>query len=95
MKQRSFPKLLMRIGEVSFEVNVFLKRGMPVLLFLPGMKKHQVGRIIFISSESGVRIPSEMIHYGMTKTAQLAVSRGSRNIWPEQKLPLTASCSAR
>ena len=45
-------------------------------LYLPGMKKRNWGRIVFISSESGVQIPSEMIHYGMTKTAQLAVSRG-------------------
>jgi NAD(P)-dependent dehydrogenase (short-subunit alcohol dehydrogenase family) len=44
--------------------------------YLPGMKHKNWGRIIFISSESGVQIPSEMIHYGMTKTAQLAVSRG-------------------
>jgi NAD(P)-dependent dehydrogenase (short-subunit alcohol dehydrogenase family) len=45
-------------------------------LFLPAMKRANWGRIIFISSESGVQIPAEMIHYGMTKTAQLAVSRG-------------------
>jgi NAD(P)-dependent dehydrogenase (short-subunit alcohol dehydrogenase family) len=45
-------------------------------LFLPGMKRRNWGRIIFISSESAVQIPAEMIHYGMTKTAQLAVSRG-------------------
>jgi NAD(P)-dependent dehydrogenase (short-subunit alcohol dehydrogenase family) len=44
--------------------------------YLPLMLKKQWGRIIFISSESGVQIPSEMIHYGMTKTAQLAISRG-------------------
>lgn len=44
--------------------------------YLPGMKQRNWGRIIFISSESGVQIPAEMIHYGMTKTAQLAVSRG-------------------
>src|SRR5947207_2813574 len=40
------------------------------------MKKRNWGRIVFISSESGIQIPAEMIHYGMTKTAQLAVSRG-------------------
>src|ERR1700740_1604901 len=34
------------------------------------------GRIVFISSESGLNIPAEMIHYGMSKTAQLAVARG-------------------
>jgi NAD(P)-dependent dehydrogenase (short-subunit alcohol dehydrogenase family) len=45
-------------------------------LFLPAMKRANWGRIIFISSESAVQIPAEMIHYGMTKTAQLAVSRG-------------------
>lgn len=45
-------------------------------LCLPAMRRADWGRIIFISSESGVQIPSEMIHYGVTKTAQLAVSRG-------------------
>ncbi len=44
--------------------------------FLPHMLKQDWGRIIFISSESGINIPEEMVHYGMTKTAQLAVSRG-------------------
>src|ERR1700681_4697567 len=43
---------------------------------LPGMLRKNWGRIIFISSESGVQIPTEMIHYGMTKTAQIAVARG-------------------
>ncbi len=44
--------------------------------YLPGMLKRNWGRIVFISSESALNIPKEMIHYGMTKTAQLAVSRG-------------------
>jgi NAD(P)-dependent dehydrogenase (short-subunit alcohol dehydrogenase family) len=44
--------------------------------YLPAMVKRDWGRIIFISSESGLNIPVEMIHYGMTKTAQLAISRG-------------------
>ena len=44
--------------------------------FLPHMLKQDWGRIIFISSESGINIPVEMVHYGMTKTAQLAISRG-------------------
>jgi NAD(P)-dependent dehydrogenase (short-subunit alcohol dehydrogenase family) len=43
---------------------------------MPGMLKRNWGRIVFISSESALNIPKEMIHYGMTKTAQLAVSRG-------------------
>jgi NAD(P)-dependent dehydrogenase (short-subunit alcohol dehydrogenase family) len=44
--------------------------------YLPKMMARDWGRIIFISSESGLNIPVEMIHYGMTKTAQLAISRG-------------------
>jgi NAD(P)-dependent dehydrogenase (short-subunit alcohol dehydrogenase family) len=44
--------------------------------YLPAMKKQNWGRIVFISSESGLQIPAEMIHYGMTKTAQLAIARG-------------------
>jgi NAD(P)-dependent dehydrogenase (short-subunit alcohol dehydrogenase family) len=44
--------------------------------YLPEMLMKNWGRIIFISSESAVQIPPEMIHYGMTKTAQLAISRG-------------------
>jgi NAD(P)-dependent dehydrogenase (short-subunit alcohol dehydrogenase family) len=44
--------------------------------YLPRMIKSGWGRIIFISSESAVQIPAEMVHYGMTKTAQLAISRG-------------------
>lgn len=44
--------------------------------YFPLMLKKGWGRIIFISSESAINIPEEMIHYGMTKTAQLAVSRG-------------------
>jgi NAD(P)-dependent dehydrogenase (short-subunit alcohol dehydrogenase family) len=44
--------------------------------YLPRMVQRNWGRIVFISSESGLNIPSDMIHYGVTKTAQLAVSRG-------------------
>ena len=44
--------------------------------YAPGMRARAWGRILFISSESGLNIPKEMIHYGMTKTAQLAISRG-------------------
>ena len=58
-----------------FEVNV-LSGVRLARLVLPAMKRANWGRIIFISSESGVQIPAEMIHYGVTKTAQLAVSRG-------------------
>ena len=43
---------------------------------MPGMLQRNWGRIVFISSESAVQIPTEFIHYGVTKTAQLAVSRG-------------------
>jgi NAD(P)-dependent dehydrogenase (short-subunit alcohol dehydrogenase family) len=58
-----------------FEVNVMsgvrLARA-----YLPAMLKRNWGRIVFISSESALNIPTEMIHYGTTKTAQLAISRG-------------------
>ena len=58
-----------------FEVNV-LSGVRLARLCLPAMRRANWGRIIFISSESAVQIPAEMIHYGMTKTAQLAVARG-------------------
>jgi NAD(P)-dependent dehydrogenase (short-subunit alcohol dehydrogenase family) len=58
-----------------FDVNV-LSGVRLARLCLPAMRRANWGRIIFISSESAVQIPAEMIHYGMTKTAQLAVSRG-------------------
>lgn len=44
--------------------------------YLPSMKAANWGRIVFISSESGINPPSEMLHYGMTKAAQLSISRG-------------------
>ncbi|MGA8531773.1 MAG: SDR family oxidoreductase, partial [Acidobacteriaceae bacterium] len=44
--------------------------------YLPAMLKKNWGRILFTSSESAVQIPVEMVHYGMTKTAQVAVARG-------------------
>jgi NAD(P)-dependent dehydrogenase (short-subunit alcohol dehydrogenase family) len=58
-----------------FEVNVM--SGVRLTRhYLPGMLKKNWGRILFISSESAVQIPAEMVHYGMTKTAQIAVARG-------------------
>jgi NAD(P)-dependent dehydrogenase (short-subunit alcohol dehydrogenase family) len=60
-----------RFYEVNVMSGVRLSRA-----YMPGMLKRNWGRIVFISSESGLNIPKEMIHYGMTKTAQLAVSRG-------------------
>jgi NAD(P)-dependent dehydrogenase (short-subunit alcohol dehydrogenase family) len=44
--------------------------------YAPGMASRGWGRVVFVSSESALNIPKEMIHYGMTKTAQLAISRG-------------------
>lgn len=58
-----------------FEVNV-LSGVRLARHYLPCMVKRNWGRIIFISSESGQHIPVEMIHYGMTKTAQIAIARG-------------------
>jgi NAD(P)-dependent dehydrogenase (short-subunit alcohol dehydrogenase family) len=58
-----------------FDVNV-LSGARLSRMYLPSMRKRNWGRIIFISSESGYHIPAEMIHYGMTKAAQIAVARG-------------------
>jgi NAD(P)-dependent dehydrogenase (short-subunit alcohol dehydrogenase family) len=73
------PKVFFEIPDEDwtrfFEVNVMsgirLSRA-----YMPGMLKRNWGRIVFISSESALNIPKEMIHYGMTKTAQLSVARG-------------------
>jgi NAD(P)-dependent dehydrogenase (short-subunit alcohol dehydrogenase family) len=59
------------IIETNFYSGLRLSRA-----YLPGMMNRKWGRIIFISSESGVQIPAEMIHYGVTKTMQIALSRG-------------------
>lgn len=58
-----------------FEVNVM--SGVRLCRhYLPGMKQRNWGRIVFVSSESGINIPAEMIHYGMTKSAQISIARG-------------------
>ncbi len=61
----------MRFFETNVMSGVRLARAV-----LPGMKQRNRGRIVFISSESGICPPAEMVHYGMTKSAQLSVSRG-------------------
>jgi NAD(P)-dependent dehydrogenase (short-subunit alcohol dehydrogenase family) len=61
----------LRFFEVNVMSGVRLTRH-----YLPGMRGRNWGRIVFVSSESAVQIPVEMIHYGMTKTAQLAIARG-------------------
>jgi NAD(P)-dependent dehydrogenase (short-subunit alcohol dehydrogenase family) len=60
-----------RLFEVNVMSGVRLSRA-----YMQGMLKRNWGRIVFISSESALNIPTEMIHYGMTKTAQLSISRG-------------------
>ena len=60
-----------RFYEVNVMSGVRLTRH-----YLPGMLEKKWGRVIFISSESGQQIPAEMVHYGMTKTAQIAIARG-------------------
>jgi NAD(P)-dependent dehydrogenase (short-subunit alcohol dehydrogenase family) len=61
----------MRFFETNVMSGIRLSRH-----YLAGMLERDWGRIVFVSSESAVQIPVEMIHYGMTKTAQLAVARG-------------------
>jgi len=60
-----------RFLEVNLLSGVRLSRA-----YFAGMKARNWGRIIFISSESGLQIPPEMVHYGVTKTAQIALARG-------------------
>ena len=61
----------LRLFEVNVLSGIRLSRH-----YLPGMLRKNWGRVIFISSESAQHIPAEMIHYGMTKTAQVAIARG-------------------
>jgi NAD(P)-dependent dehydrogenase (short-subunit alcohol dehydrogenase family) len=72
---RPFPEIPDADWERFYQINVMsgvrLARA-----YLPGMLRRNWGRMIFISSESGVQIPDEMIHYGMTKAAQLALVNG-------------------
>ena len=64
-----------------FEANVL--SGVRVTRhYLPVMLERKWGRVIFISSESGLQIPAEMVHYGVTKTAQIAVARGIAESFP-------------
>jgi len=72
---KPFEKITDADWEKFFAVNV--KSGVRLSrAYLPAMKQRNWGRIVFISSESGLQIPAEMIHYGMTKTAQIAIARG-------------------
>ncbi len=61
----------LRFFEVNVMAGVRLSRA-----YLPGMLKRDWGRVIFLSSELGLNIPADMIHYGVTKTADLALARG-------------------
>jgi len=61
----------LRLFEINVLSGIRLSRH-----YLRGMRSRNWGRIVFVSSESGLQIPTEMIHYGTTKTAQLAVARG-------------------
>lgn len=51
--------------------------------YLPGMLQRKWGRVLFLSSESGVQIPEEMVHYGVTKAAQIALARGIAETIPD------------
>jgi NAD(P)-dependent dehydrogenase (short-subunit alcohol dehydrogenase family) len=74
-ERKAFDQILDADWQRYFDINVMsgvrLARA-----YLSGMKQRDWGRVVFISSESGIQIPGDMIHYGMTKTAQLAISRG-------------------
>jgi NAD(P)-dependent dehydrogenase (short-subunit alcohol dehydrogenase family) len=58
--------------------------------YLPNMLKRNWGRIIFISSEAGVVVPADMVHYGVTKTAQLSIARGLANLTKGTRVTVNA-----
>jgi NAD(P)-dependent dehydrogenase (short-subunit alcohol dehydrogenase family) len=73
------------IYEVNVMSGVRLSRH-----YVPRMVDRGWGRVLFISSESAVQIPAEMVHYGMTKTAQLAIARGMAESVPESGVTINA-----
>lgn len=75
-KPEPFPEITRDSWLRMFEVNV-LSWARLTQFYLPSMIARGWGRVIFVSSESGISIPQEMVHYGMSKTAQLAVARGA------------------
>ena len=74
-EQTPFPDITDADWQRFFDTNVMSGVRMS-RAYLPAMVAQGWGRVVFISSESGLNIPKAMIHYGMTKTAQLAISRG-------------------
>lgn len=74
-ERKAFEDILDEDWQRFFAVNV-MSGARLARAYLPGMRRRDWGRIVFISSESAIQIPGEMVHYGMTKTAQLAISRG-------------------
>ncbi|GBD48872.1 SDR family NAD(P)-dependent oxidoreductase [Methylopila sp. Yamaguchi] len=72
-----------------FEVNV-LSGARLSRLYFPGMLARDWGRVIFVASESAVMVPPDMIHYGMTKTAQLAISRGLAGLTKGSKVTVNS-----
>ena len=77
-----------------FELNVMsgvrLSRA-----YMPAMLKRDWGRVVFLSSESGLNIPADMIHYGFTKTAVLAIARGLAKRAAETGVTVNSVCPDR
>jgi len=72
---KSFEEIPDEDWQRFFDVNVLTAVRLS-RTYVPGMKRRNWGRVVFISSESAIQIPVEMIHYGVTKTALLGLSRG-------------------
>ena len=75
----AYPKPVLEIQDEEWESLIALNVMSGVRLtrdLLPGMLRSGWGRVVFVSSESGLNIPAEMVHYGVTKLAQLGVARG-------------------
>lgn len=72
---KAFPDITDSDWQTYFDTNIM--SGLRLTRhFLPKMLAKNWGRVVFVSSESGIHIPEEMIHYGVTKAAQLATARG-------------------
>jgi NAD(P)-dependent dehydrogenase (short-subunit alcohol dehydrogenase family) len=93
-ESKPFDQILDEDWRRFFEVNVMsgvrLSRH-----YIDSMKRNNRGRIIFISSESALQISVEMIHYGMTKTAQLAISRGLAETTTGTAVTVNSVCPVR
>jgi NAD(P)-dependent dehydrogenase (short-subunit alcohol dehydrogenase family) len=86
---RAFAEIRREDWQKMFNTNV-LSGAQLTQHYLPRMIRRNYGRVLFISSESALNIPVEMVHYGMSKTAQLAVARGAAELCKSTKVTVNS-----